>query len=79
MRAFRVKKKVSDQGAIQLDGLPFAVGETVEIIVLGSSEEASGGSVSKIIPSLKGSVLEYVDPTEPVAEDDNDCRHGTNV
>lgn len=70
MRAFRVKKKVSDQGAIQLNALPFAAGETVEIIVLGSSEEASGGSASKIIPSLKGSVLEYVDPTEPVAEDD---------
>ncbi|MCP5097966.1 MAG: hypothetical protein GY943_20655 [Chloroflexi bacterium] len=74
MKAYRIKKKVSHQGKIQLDALPFAVGEVVEIIVLESVEQDIENNTEDIstgsIASLKGSVLEYLNPTEPVAQDD---------
>lgn len=69
MLAYRTKKKVSAQGKIQLDALPFAAGEIVEIIVLASSEQIVEEAANKLI-SLKGSVLAYSNPTDPVASDD---------
>jgi hypothetical protein len=74
MRAYRVKKMVSDQGKIQLEALPFPSGEIVDVIVLTSVEQEID-----ILPteeswrtpaSLKGSVLDYIDPLEPVAQND---------
>ena len=67
MRAYRVEKKVSQNGSVQLEALPFKAGEVVEIIVL-ARERAEGRKAP--LHSLKGSVLEYEDPTEPVAQDD---------
>lgn len=66
MKAYKVKKKVSS-GGLLLEALPFEEGELVEVIVLAS------GEVEPIKPiSLKGSVIEYIDPLEPVAEQDWD-------
>ena len=73
MQAYRVKKKVSEHGKIQLEALPFAKGEIVEIIVLATSEveKPEDDAIIKSTPrSLKGSVLEYAKPTEPVAQDE---------
>ncbi len=72
MLAYRTKKKVLAQGKIQLEALPFAVGETVEIIVLAASEHEAESDADHSMgdSSLKGSVLAYLDPTEPVAQDD---------
>lgn len=67
MRAYRVEKKVSQHGKVQLEALPFEDGEVVEIIVLARDRKDPEETVRS---SLKGSVLEYVDPTEPVAQDD---------
>lgn len=67
MLAYRTKKKVSAQGKIQLDALPFAAGEIVEIIVLASSEqiaETDANNSTNKVTSLKGSVLAYSNPTE---------------
>jgi len=73
MQAYRIKKKVAPHGKIQLDALPFAEGEVVEIIVLASPQDETVNleESPQILPrSLKGSVLKYVNPTEPVAQDD---------
>ncbi len=73
MQAYRIKKKVSSHGKIQLDALPFAEGEVVEIIVLASPQDEAENLAEPLhtLPhSLKGSVLKYVDPTEPVAQDE---------
>lgn len=67
MRAYRVEKKVSAHGKIKLEAVPFEGGELVEIIVLGRGQKKKRGSRGA---SLRGSVLEYVNPTEPVAQDE---------
>jgi hypothetical protein len=66
MKAYRIKKKVSSHGGLLLEALPFEEGEMVEVIVLAPDpEEQQPGAVS-----LKGQVIEYIDPFEPVAEQD---------
>ena len=66
MEAYRVEKRVATNGVLQLNALPFREGELVEVIVLGRK-----GEVWKAVPSpLRGKVIEYIDPTEPVAQDD---------
>ena len=65
MRAYRVEKRVTANGALQLEALPFSEGELVEVIVLSrEGEQAPRRS------SVRGQVIEYIDPTEPVALDD---------
>ena len=74
MFAYRVKTKISSQGTIQLDALPFSSGEIVEVIVLATvaqkTEPLSPEEPAETGISLKGSVLEYINPTEPVAQND---------
>jgi hypothetical protein len=66
MKAYKVKKKVSSNGGLLLEALPFGEGELVEVIILATKREEK-----PIKPlSLKGSVMEYTDPIEPVAEQD---------
>jgi hypothetical protein len=66
MRAYRLKITLAEDGALQLSALPFHKGETVEVILL----ERQPVSNSHQPNSLKGSVLRYDDPTEPVALED---------
>jgi hypothetical protein len=66
MEAYRTEKRVVRNGVLQLDALPFKEGDLVEVIVLGRKRK-----VSKLTSSLlRGKVIKYVDPTEPVAQDD---------
>jgi hypothetical protein len=69
MRAYRVEKVVSQGGTVQLEALPFPAGEVVEIIILARERTTNGNHHH----SLKGSVIEYKDPTEPVAQDEWDA------
>lgn len=69
MRAYRIEKTVSQNGKIELDAVPFAAGEKVEIIVLGRKKSDSA-ETEPFEQKLKGSVLNYIDPTQPVAEDE---------
>jgi hypothetical protein len=55
---------VDPQGRVVVDHLPFRPGEKVEVIV--RSHDLSPHQSS----DLKGSVLRYDDPFEPVATDD---------
>ena len=65
MEVYRIEKKVAANGVLHLDALPFREGELVEVIVL-PREERKRESVSL---SLRGRVIEYIAPTEPVAQD----------
>lgn len=68
MNAYRVDKKVSANGVITLQALPFEEGEEVEVIVLPSKSKRPTLPTSPV----RGKVRKYVDPTEPVAQDEWD-------
>ena len=66
MKVYRVDKTITANGELKLSGLPFQEGDEVEVIIL--SHESDSDSVT---PSpLRGKVIEYLDPTEPVARED---------
>jgi hypothetical protein len=69
MRAYSVEKVVSENGTVHLEAVPFPPGSLVEIIVLARS------STTDAVPmeGLKGSVLVYERPFDPVAEGDWDA------
>lgn len=66
MQAYSVEKVIGQDGKVQLDSLPFMAGETVQIIILSSKRPVEHHES----PLLKGSVIEYINPLEPVASDD---------
>ena len=65
MHTYRIEKVIPKTGKVELDALPFAAGATVEIIVIGPDEARNS-----LRPSLKGSVVKYDNPFEPIAEND---------
>ena len=69
MLAYRIEKKVDANGALTLNALPFEEGEEVEVIILPAKTK------SKTIPvsPVRGKVIDYTEPTKPVAEDDWDA------
>ena len=66
MPAYRLEKTLTEDGALQLDSLPFQKGDTVEVILLKRQPEPNSTQAT----SLKGSVLRYNNPTDPVALED---------
>jgi hypothetical protein len=46
--------------------VPFQAGEIVEVIILSREDRMPGGHLS----TLKGKVLRYDNPTDPMAPDD---------
>jgi len=66
MEAYRVEKRVAANGALHLAGLPFGEGALVEVIVLPQERKAPKSARQ----FLRGKVVEYTAPTEPVALDD---------
>ncbi|OGL49791.1 MAG: hypothetical protein A2161_01300 [Candidatus Schekmanbacteria bacterium RBG_13_48_7] len=66
MEAYRAEKRIAANGVLQLNALPFREGELVEVIILSCKSETY-----KTTPSpLRGKVIEYINPTEPVAQND---------
>jgi hypothetical protein len=65
MSAHYVEITLSQDGKLMLDELPFRAGDTVEVIILSQQSRRNGREYS-----LRGKAIEYVDPTEPVAEED---------
>jgi len=65
-KAHRLEATLSVDGKLSLDRLPFRAGQAVEVIVL---------PVSDVVPdqSLRGMVVRFDRPTEPVAEADWDA------
>ena len=65
--ACRIEAVRSEDGKLSLDHLPFRAGQAVEVIVLPVARS------TPVRQPLRGSVLRYDRPTEPVAEADWDA------
>lgn len=65
MQAHRIETKVLPNGKIVLENLPFEKGENVEIIVLETKTKTKSEQ-----KSLRGTLLKYEQPFEPVAAED---------
>ncbi len=63
MQQHRVETSVAPNGTIVLQGLPFPVGETVEIVITAHPAKPTATDPYP----LRGTVLEYLNPFEPVA------------
>ena len=68
MLAHRIEATISHDRTLTLENLPFDSGEQVEIITLSRPRRIS----EQVGYSLRGSVIQYVEPMEPVAQDDWD-------
>jgi hypothetical protein len=70
MRAYKVRTHVSENGSLTVENLPFPAGEAVEVIVLSEARE---GKEQQRYP-LRGTVIQYIDPTMPLVERKNGGR-----
>jgi hypothetical protein len=74
MNAYKVEAVFTEDGTLMLQGLPFHAGDAVEVIIL----EATTPQLQEVSPSqrktnlypLRGKVVRYNDPTEPVGLED---------
>ncbi len=66
MQAYRIETKLKQDKKLILDNLPFHAGESIEIIILSQSPSP----VHKDHYPLRGKLVRYIDPTEPVAVED---------
>lgn len=69
MVAHRVETTLQQDGKLSLDNLPFHAGEAVEIIILAAQPRAQQ---TNRYP-LRGTIIHYDRPFEPVAQDDWDA------
>lgn len=65
MTAHREVITINKDGELLLQHLPFVAGQRVEVIVLSAL-----GASTNAIDQLRGSVLKYDEPFEPVGVDD---------
>ena len=66
MQAYHVEMTIQQDGTLTLTNLPVQAGETVEVIVLVQPPRPPCPSHYP----LRGTLLTYHDPTEPVAQAD---------
>ena len=66
MNAHRVETVINQDRTLMLKDVPFRVGDLVEVIIL---QRASKWSEKDRYP-LRGIPIKYINPTEPVAQDD---------
>jgi hypothetical protein len=69
MQAYRVETTVQQDGTLTLSNLPLHAGETVEVIILVQPPF----TMDRQRYPLRGVPVHYVDPTEPVAQEDWDA------
>ncbi len=62
--AYRIEVVLAEDGKLLLDHLPFRAGQVVQVIVLPANRLTPPGQ------GIKGAVLRYDRPTDPVAEAD---------
>lgn len=65
MQAYVIEKTLMENGKLILSGLPFKTDEHVQIIILHKSKPKEENSFP-----LKGKLLKYESPFEPVALED---------
>jgi hypothetical protein len=66
MSAHRIEAILNQDGKLVLENLPFHAGDVVEVIVSKSDTKSNGDSRY----SLRGTVIKYDEPLEPVGVDD---------
>ena len=66
MKVHRVETVLNQDGTLNLIDLPFRAGDAVEIIISPRQNK----SVEEKRYPLHGTQIEYIDPTDPVAEED---------
>jgi hypothetical protein len=69
VKAHWTETTVGEHGELVLDGVPFAPGQPVEVLVVSKT----AGSTTAGGRSLRDSVLEFREPLEPVAGEDWDA------
>jgi hypothetical protein len=74
MNAHKIEAILTEDGTLILQGLPFHAGDAVEVIIL-KAKTPQHQAVSPAKPDtnfypLRGKVIRYDDPTEPVALED---------
>ena len=74
MNAHKLEVVLTEDGTLTLQGLPFHAGDAVEVIILSAKtphHQAAPKHQSDInLYPLRGKVIRYDDPTEPVALED---------
>jgi hypothetical protein len=74
MEAHKIEAVLTEDGTLMLRGLPFHAGDAVEVIILSAKTPQNKGAApsqpeTNLYP-LRGQVIRYDDPTEPVALSD---------
>lgn len=85
MSAHRIEAKLSQDGKLVLEDLPFRAGDMVEVIITENNTKSNGDSGHLIMFKsktksheadsypLRGAVIKYEAPTEPVGVEDWDA------
>jgi hypothetical protein len=66
MSVHRVETTINQNGTLTLTDLPFHAGDIVEVIILPRSQKTAEQNAYP----LRGSMVEYINPTDSVAEED---------
>jgi hypothetical protein len=66
MSTHHIETKLTEDGKLTLNDLPFHAGEAVEVIV--TSRPTKTGNVDRY--PLRAKPIHYIEPTEPVADED---------
>jgi hypothetical protein len=66
MNIHRIETTVAKDGTLTLTYLPFHAGDAVEVLILPRAQKLSG---QERYP-LHGKPIQYVNPTDPVAEEE---------
>ena len=66
MQAHRTKAIVAENGSLTVDRLPFPAGRSVEVVVFPANDETAR---EQRYP-LRGTPVQFENPTAPVAESD---------
>jgi hypothetical protein len=74
MEAHKIEAVLTEDGTLMLRGLPFHAGDAVEVIILSAKTPQNQGAApiqadTNLYP-MRGKVIRYDDPTEPVALED---------
>ena len=71
MNAHKIETSLTEDGTLVLKGLPFHAGDVVEVIILqpqiAQHQIKSLETQNTNLYPLRGKVIRYDDPTEPVA------------
>ena len=66
MSVHRVETTLAADGTLTLTNLPFHAGDAVEVLIVSRSQKLIGQDRYP----LHGKPIQYVNPTDPVAEED---------